>query len=67
MLSRETEKNNSNISDEELPSLSLFMDTRLPYNMENVVPTLLRIMVAKGMLSLNEAKRIMKSGESYLH
>ncbi|AIC15724.1 hypothetical protein [Nitrososphaera viennensis] len=67
MLSGETEKNNSIISDEKLPPPSLFMDTRLPYNMENVVPMLLRIMVAKGMLSLNDAKHIMKSGESYLH
>jgi hypothetical protein len=43
------------------------MDTRVPYNMENVVSTLLRIMIARGILSLNDARRIMKSGESYLH
>lgn len=43
------------------------MDPRMPYNMENVVSTLLRIMVAREMLSLNDARRVMKSGESYLH
>ncbi|HVX02758.1 MAG TPA: hypothetical protein VHA09_06355 [Nitrososphaera sp.] len=52
---------------EELPSSSLFMDTQLPYNMENVISALLRVMVAKGMLSLNDARFVMKSGESYLH
>lgn len=68
MLSREAEKNNSIDPDkEELPSPSLFMDTRLPYNIENVVSMLLRVMVAKGMLSINDAKFIMKNGESYLH
>ena len=67
-MSREIkEQNNSLRVDEELPLPTLFMDPRVPYNMENVVSTLLRIMVARGMLSLDDARRIMKSGESYLH
>jgi hypothetical protein len=67
MLSQEKGQNDSLKVDEELPSSTLFMDQRVPYNMENVMSTLLRIMVARGMLSLNDARRIMKSGESYLH
>lgn len=51
----------------ELVSWSLFMDSRLPYNMERVVPTLISMMIAKGILSVGEARRIMASGESYLH
>lgn len=50
-----------------LPAVSEIMDTRLPYNMEYVVCSLLRVMVSKGMLSISDAKRIMASGESYLH
>jgi hypothetical protein len=46
---------------------NLFMDPRLPYNMERVVVTLLSTMIAKGVISVDEAKKIMKSGESYLH
>lgn len=50
-----------------LPPVSEIMDTRIPYNMEYVMCNLLRVMVSKGMLSVNDAKRIMASGESYLH
>lgn len=50
-----------------LPAASSFMDPRLPYNMESVVSTLLQIMIAKGIISLADARQIMKSGESYLH
>jgi hypothetical protein len=57
----------STSQDGEIPSISAIMDTRLPYNMEYVVSSLLRVMVAKRMLSLNDAQQIMKSGESYLH
>lgn len=67
MLRENKEQSGSLKADEELPSPTLFMDSRVPYNMENVVSTLLRIMVARGMLSLNDARYIMKSGESYLH
>ncbi|MEO9295061.1 MAG: hypothetical protein ABI347_05620 [Nitrososphaera sp.] len=67
MLRENQEQNGSLKVDEELPSPTLFMDPRMPYNMENVVSTLLRIMVAREMLSLNDARRVMKSGESYLH
>ena len=51
----------------ELPPVSAIMDTRLPYNMEYVMCSLLQIMVARGMLSINDAKIIMASGDSYLH
>ena len=51
----------------EVVAPSLFMDPRLPYDMERVVATLLGTMIAKGVISVDEAKRIMKSGESYLH
>lgn len=51
----------------ELPPISAFMDTRLPYNTEYVMGSLLRLMVAKGLITLTEAQWIMKSGESYLH
>ncbi|HXG07131.1 MAG TPA: hypothetical protein VNI77_07385 [Nitrososphaera sp.] len=54
-------------SPSELVSSSLFMDNRLPYDMERVVSALISMMITKGLLSVNEAKRIMASGESYLH
>ena len=50
-----------------LPAVSSFTDPRLPHNMENVVSTLLQVMIAKEMISLAEARQIMKSGEFYLH
>ena len=67
MLRENKEQSGSLKTDEELPSPTLFMDSRVPYNMENVVSTLLRIMVARRMLSLNDARYIIKNGESYLH
>jgi hypothetical protein len=43
-----------------------FVDRRLPYNMENVIESLLGTLVSKEILS-EDAKQIMRSGESYLH
>ncbi|MEO9364200.1 MAG: hypothetical protein ABI348_09900 [Nitrososphaera sp.] len=54
-------------AEQALPAVSSFTDPRLPHNMENVVSTLLQVMIAKGMISLADARQIMKSGESYLH
>jgi hypothetical protein len=42
-----------------------FIDRRLPYNMENVMETLLRKLISKDILSVNDAKQIMRSGKSY--
>lgn len=67
MLLSDMDEQKSSKTIDDLPSVASFMDTRLPYNMEYVVPMLLRIMVARGLISLNDARRIMKSGESYLH
>lgn len=44
-----------------------FMDRRLPYNYDYVIPTLLRELINKGIISIDEARNIMSSGESYLH
>jgi hypothetical protein len=44
-----------------------FIDRRLPYNMENVMESLLGKLISKNILSTNDAKQIMRSGESYLH
>jgi hypothetical protein len=44
-----------------------FMDRRIPYNMENVMESLLRKLISKQVLSVNDAKQIISSGESYLH
>jgi hypothetical protein len=57
----------SNERREALPPVSDIMDTRLPYNIEYIVCNLLRMMVSKGILSVDDARRIMASGESYLH
>jgi hypothetical protein len=43
------------------------MDRRIPYNMENVMESLLRKLISKEMLTVSDAKQIMASGESYLH
>jgi hypothetical protein len=51
----------------EIPDANMIMDSRLPYNMERVVCSLLQIMVARGLLTLNEARQISRTGESYLH
>ena len=51
----------------EVPDAKLIMDPRLPYNMEYVVCTLLQTLAGKGILTVSEARRIMSSGESYLH
>ncbi len=51
----------------EFPDANLIMDSRLPYNMERVVCTLLQVMVKRGLLTLNEARQISRTGESYLH
>jgi hypothetical protein len=42
-----------------------FIGRRLPYNMENVMETLLRKLISKDILSVNDAKQIMRSGKSY--
>lgn len=52
---------------EELPAVESFMDPRIPYNTENVVSSLLRILIKKRILSINDARAIMDSGKSYLH
>ncbi len=51
----------------EFPDADMIMDSRLPYNMERVVCSLLQVMVTRGLLTLNEARQISKTGESYLH
>lgn len=51
----------------EFPDANFIMDSRLPYNMERVVCSLLQVMVKRGLLTLNEARQISKTGESYLH
>jgi hypothetical protein len=54
-------------SSEETSSAQSFIDRRLPYNMENVIESLLGTLVSKEILSVKDAKQIMRSGESYLH
>jgi len=44
-----------------------FMDRRLPYNYEYVIPTLLKELINKGIISIDDARKIMSSGECYLH
>ncbi len=51
----------------EFPDANMIMDSRSPYNMERVVCSLLQVMVTKGLVTLNEARQIAKTAESYLH
>ena len=53
--------------DKENIKSSDFMDSRLPYNYEYVIPSLLKELVNKRLISIDEARKIMRSGESYLH
>lgn len=45
----------------------IFMDTRVPYNMDKVVASLVAKLIHKGILSHEEAREIFNSGKSYLH
>jgi len=54
-------------SSEKTSPVQSFIDRRLPYNMENVMESLLAKLISKEILSVNDAKQIMRSGESYLH
>jgi hypothetical protein len=44
-----------------------FLDTRIPYNTEKVVTSLVAKLIYKGILSQEEAREIFNSGKSYLH
>ena len=55
------------IKAQELSATESFMDRRIPYNMDYVMESLLRKLISKEILSVNDAKQIMTSGESYLH
>jgi hypothetical protein len=50
-----------------IPPAESFMDRRIPYNTQYVIESLLRKLISKEILSVNDAKQIMASGESYLH
>jgi hypothetical protein len=50
-----------------IPPVESFMDRRIPYNTQYVIESLLRKLISKEILSVNDAKQIMASGESYLH
>jgi hypothetical protein len=63
----ENEEGNLSMDAGELPAVESFMDPRVPYNTENVLSSLLRILIKKRVLSINDAKAIMDSGKSYLH
>jgi hypothetical protein len=43
------------------------MNKRTPYDVQNVIASLMEILVCNGQLSLEDAKRIFKSGEYYMH
>jgi hypothetical protein len=58
---------NAQETSEKTSAAQSFVDRRLPYNMENVMESLLGKLVSKEILSVNDAKQIMRSGESYLH
>lgn len=47
--------------------IDAFIDTRVPYNMEIVVASLVAKLVHKGILSHEEAREIFSRGKSYLH
>lgn len=47
--------------------IDAFIDTRVPYNMEIVVASLVAKLIHKGILSHEEAREIFNSGKSYLH
>jgi hypothetical protein len=44
-----------------------FFDTRVPYNAEAIVASLVTKLIYKGVLSHEEASEIFNSGRSYLH
>jgi hypothetical protein len=44
-----------------------FMDSRVPYNMENVVASLLRKLITKEIITITDAREIFSGGEFYLH
>ena len=53
--------------DKEIIKSSVFMDLRIPYNYEYIIPSLLKELIKKKVISIDEARQIMSSGESYLH
>lgn len=50
-----------------IPESKEFMDQRVPYNIETVMTSLVKLLISNGHLSIDDAIRIFKTGEHYLH